>query len=160
MTNQITDLNLKRLKRADLLEMLLASEKENERLETQLKQVTAQLQNKEILIEKSGSIAEAALQLNGVFEAAQNAATQYVETIQQQGAQRLQDTEERCRLLEQQTQDTCNTMLADAKEEIAGYWKELSDKLEQYSENPQRLLEMLALDVKGKYRDENHAKTT
>ena len=160
MTNQITDLNLKRLKRADLLEMLLASEKENERLETQLKQVTAQLQNKEILIEKSGSIAEAALQLNGVFKAAQNAATQYVETIQQQGEQLLQDTEERYRLLEQQTQDTCNTMLADAKEEIAGYWKELSDKLEQYSENPQRLLEMLALDVKGKYKDENHAKTT
>ena len=160
MTNQITDLNLKRLKRADLLEMLLASEKENERLETQLKQVTAQLQNKEILIEKSGSIAEAALQLNGVFEAAQNAAAQYVETIQRQGEQLLQDTEERCRLLEQQTQDTCNTMLADAEEEIAGYWKELSDKLEQYSENPQRLLKMLALDVKGNYKDENHAKTT
>ena len=129
-------------------------------METQLKQVTAQLQNKEILIEKSGSIAEAALQLNGVFEAAQNAAAQYVETIQRQGEQLLQDTEERCRLLEQQTQDTCNTMLADAEEEIAGYWKELSDKLEQYSENPQRLLEMLALDVKGNYKDENHAKTT
>ena len=38
-----------------------------------------------IAIEKAGSLAEAALQLNSVFEAAQNACAQYTQNIQQQG---------------------------------------------------------------------------
>ena len=87
MAHQGTNLDLKKLKRADLLELLLASRRENARLEAQLAQVTGQLQSKEILIAKSGSIAEAALQLNGVFEAAQNAVQQYMDNVQRQAEQ-------------------------------------------------------------------------
>ncbi len=117
MTHQTTNWDLKRLKRADLLEMLIASSKENERLEAQLEQVTGQLQRKEILIERSGSIAEAALQLNGIFEAAQQAAQQYMDNMQRQAEQLTRETEERCRLLEQQTRERCEAMLQSAREQ-------------------------------------------
>ena len=117
MTHQTTNLDLKRLKRADLLEMLIASSKENQRLEAQLEQVTGQLQSKEILIAQSGSIAEAALQLNGVFEAAQKAAQQYLDNVQRQAVQMTQETEARCRLLEQQTRERCEALLQSAREQ-------------------------------------------
>lgn len=79
--NQKVDLDLKKLKRADLLEMLIASEREREALELQLQEVTAKLESREILLQQAGSIAEAALRLNGVFEAAQAAADQYLENV-------------------------------------------------------------------------------
>ena len=49
-------------------------EKENEELK-------AALEDRRILIEQSGSLAEASLKLNKVFEAAQAAADQYLENI-------------------------------------------------------------------------------
>lgn len=75
----MTDKELKKLSRADLLELLLASNRENERLRKQLDEAKELLANKEINIDHAGSIAEAALVLNGVFEAAQKAADQYLE---------------------------------------------------------------------------------
>ena len=54
---------------------------ENKKLKMQLNEMQAQLDNRQILMNEAGSIAEAALQLNGVFEAAQNAAAQYLENI-------------------------------------------------------------------------------
>ncbi len=77
MTNQ----ELRRLSRADLLELLLAERKENDRLRVQLEKASEKLADKSIRIEECGSIAEAALRLNGVFEAAEAAAAQYLENV-------------------------------------------------------------------------------
>lgn len=77
----MTDRELKKLSRAELLELLLRQSKENERLEAQLQQVRELLSSREIHIRTAGSIAEAALELNGVFEAAQRAADQYLENV-------------------------------------------------------------------------------
>ena len=66
----MTDKEMKKLSRADLLEMLLAQRKENEALRTELDAARAALDDRRIALEKSGSIAEASLQLNGIFEAA------------------------------------------------------------------------------------------
>lgn len=77
----MTDKELQKLSRIDLLELLLEKSKENEKLQEELEQVKAKLAEREIKIEKAGSIAEAALALNGVFEAAQAAADQYLENL-------------------------------------------------------------------------------
>lgn len=77
----MTDKELQKLSRIDLLELLLEKSKENEKLQEELEQVKAQLAERKINIEKAGSIAEAALALNGVFEAAQAAADQYLENL-------------------------------------------------------------------------------
>jgi hypothetical protein len=55
-----------------------------DRLDKELKTTKAQLNKREIAIESAGSIAEAALKLNGVFEAAQKAADQYLENVRMQ----------------------------------------------------------------------------
>lgn len=77
----MTDKELHRLKRSELLELMLEQSREIERLKRKLKQAEAKLQSREIMIEEAGSIAEAALQLNGVFQAAEQAAAQYLENI-------------------------------------------------------------------------------
>ncbi len=77
----MTDRELKKLSRAELLELLLEARRENEQLKRKLEKAYAQLNDKRILIERAGSISQAALQLNGVFEAAQAAAEQYVENV-------------------------------------------------------------------------------
>ncbi|XCP84613.1 DNA repair protein [Roseburia hominis] len=78
----MTDKELRRLSRAELLEMLLVQVEENEKLKLQIEEMQTQLDNRQIMIDKAGSIAEAAMQLNGVFQAAEAAAAQYLENIQ------------------------------------------------------------------------------
>lgn len=77
----MTEKELRRLSRMDLLEMLLEQSRENERLQAELETVKKQLEDRRIMEQEAGSIAEAALRLNKVFEAAQQAADQYLENI-------------------------------------------------------------------------------
>ena len=77
----MTDRELRRLRRAELLEMLIAETEENARLREELAQARSALADRRILMEKSGSIAEAALRLNGIFEAADRAAQQYLQSV-------------------------------------------------------------------------------
>ena len=50
-------------------------------LQARLDEAEAQLKDREITIEKSGSIADAAMQLSGVFQATQEAADTYLKSI-------------------------------------------------------------------------------
>ncbi len=72
------DNSLRRLNRAQLLDMLYDVVKEKEELEQKLEETRQQLEDKQIKIAESGSLAEAALKLNNVFEQAQAAADQYL----------------------------------------------------------------------------------
>ena len=76
----MTDNELKRMSRADLLEILLAQSREIERLRDEVAELNDRLEEREILMSRSGSIAEASLRLNRVFEAAQKAADKYVDS--------------------------------------------------------------------------------
>lgn len=77
----MTDKELRKLSRKELLEMLIDQSKDVERLQAALRASEEKAQRKEITIQTAGSIAEAALALNGVFEAAQAAADQYLLSI-------------------------------------------------------------------------------
>lgn len=77
----MTDKELKKLSRAELLEMLLEQTKRIEALQTELELKNKELENRRIMIERAGSIAEASLRLNEVFETAQKAADQYLYNI-------------------------------------------------------------------------------
>ena len=50
--------------------MLIAQAAENDQLKNRLEQAEAQLRDRKIAINNAGSLAEAALSLNGVFQAA------------------------------------------------------------------------------------------
>ena len=73
----MTEKELRKLGRAELLELLLEQAREFEALEQRLNAAEAALQSQQLQLETCGSIAEASLKLNGVFEAAQKAAEQY-----------------------------------------------------------------------------------
>ena len=77
----MTDKELKRLSRSELLQMLISQIEANELLRKRLEQMQAKLDERRIILDRAGSIAEAALQLNGVFEAAQAAAQQYLDSV-------------------------------------------------------------------------------
>ncbi|MCI9274458.1 MAG: DNA repair protein [Clostridiales bacterium] len=77
----MTDKELRKLKRGELLEMLLEQSREMQKLKAELEKATGLLEERRLIIDSAGSIAEASLKLNGVFEAAQKAADQYLENV-------------------------------------------------------------------------------
>ena len=72
---------LRKLNKLQLLELLAQQERELQALRKELDEKTAALEDRRIQIERAGSIAEASLRLNEVFEAAQRAADQYLESL-------------------------------------------------------------------------------
>ena len=77
----LTEKELKKLNRQELLEVLLAQSKKIDRLQEQLKETKEKLAEKELKISEAGSIAQASLVLNNIFADAQKAADQYLENI-------------------------------------------------------------------------------
>lgn len=70
---------LRRMNRMELIEIIYALKQHEEELEQQNAKLCRQLADRTLRLEQVGSIAEAALSLNRVFEAAQAAADQYLE---------------------------------------------------------------------------------
>lgn len=86
----MTDKELRKLSRAELLEMLIAQVEENESLRKRLEEAETALEDRRLIMEQAGTMAEAALRLNGVFEAADKAAQQYVENIRRMAGGNIQ----------------------------------------------------------------------
>lgn len=73
----MTDKELRRLRREDLLQILIAQQRRLDEQADALKRAEEALARRDVAVAEAGSLAEAALRLNGVFEAAQAAADQY-----------------------------------------------------------------------------------
>lgn len=131
--------DLRGLSRGELLELLVQQGEEIERLKEQLMEREQQLQDKKLALNEAGSIAEAAMKINGVFEAAQTASAQYLENIQQlvdEQKSRVEDanmlrvkTEAECAAMRAETMLQCEKMLEKAKRESLSYWTKVSRKL-------------------------------
>lgn len=171
----MTDEELRKLKRADLLELLVAQGKENEALQEKLRQAEAALWDRQIQLDEAGNIAEAALRLSGVFEAAQKASDQYLENIRKMHEEtesrcaRLEETsraraeqleqeskaqaerlvaeaEEKARALTAETEAKCRAMVAQAEAETREFWDMVSQRLEHFYAEHAGLRELLSLD--------------
>lgn len=81
--------NIKKMSRKELLELLVFMSKKNDELQKELGETKELLNSKQITINEAGSIAEAALKLNKVFEVAQKAADQYLENIRKMQKSRI-----------------------------------------------------------------------
>ena len=87
----MTDQELRKLKRSELLQIMIAQSKKIAELQEKLEVAESKLRDREILLENSGNIAEAALRLNHIFEDAQRAAEQYLFNVQKQAARSFGD---------------------------------------------------------------------
>ena len=127
----MTEKELRRLSRTDLLELLLAQRRENEQLRCILDQTQAQLADRTIRLDNIGSIAEASLQLSGIFAAAQDSCQYYLENIQLLNARQS----EICQQMEQETREKCDRMVAEAEFKTQQCWENCSAKIRQLAES-------------------------
>lgn len=138
----MTSKELKHLRRSELLEMLIAQMEENEKQGKLLEGAENALRSRQIDIENAGSIAEASLQLNGVFEAAQSAAEQYLENVRRM--------EEQQNLIAQQMQEKAqkqadfmiaqaDTYSRETRREADAYWQQVSERVRALHQDPESL---------------------
>lgn len=80
--------NMKKMSRKDLLELLVLQSKKIDELQEELNKTKNLLVSKEIMISEAGSIAEASLKLNKIFDLAQQAADQYLDNIKRMEEER------------------------------------------------------------------------
>ena len=79
--NSMNERTLKQLKKIELYEILLAQSKEIDRLKQELIETQQKLENKQIIIQEAGSLADAALKLTKIFDEEQKAADIYLKNI-------------------------------------------------------------------------------
>lgn len=170
------DKALRRLSRADLLELLIERTRENDQMAVRLREVEQQLQNankqleeRKIAIDNAGSIAEAALQVNGMIDAAQRTASQYIENIERMQKEQTQtclrlesesrtradrliaDAERKCREMESEARARCDEMMKTAEREAGRNWDELNTRLTQISQENESLRTLLTEKKKRKW---------
>ena len=104
----MTQKDLKRLTRSDLMEMLLEVSKENEQLRKELAGVRQELEQRELRIQEAGSLAEAALKLTEVFEQAQAACDLYTQEIHRRCSRMESATQSRCKRILSKVSDNPN----------------------------------------------------
>lgn len=140
--------------------MLITVSKENEMLRTQIEKQDTLLKEREISLSRAGSIAEAALELNGVFTAAEAAAAQYLENVRRQEdiCQRMEEgakeeaekivaeAQQRAGVIEARAKQNAVMMETQAKQRADAYWAAVSRRLEEFYEEHKGLQEMLRLD--------------
>lgn len=131
--------DLRKLSRTDLLEILLQQSQELDACRAQLQLANKQLADREIAITRAGSIAEAALQLNGVFSAAENACAQYMDNIKSMSMRQ----EEICAKMEQETRIKCENMIMEAQRQSDAYWELVNQKVQQLLDAHQYLRHLL-----------------
>lgn len=83
----MTEKELKKMNRYQLLELLIIQTERADKLQTSLEEAERRLIDQEINISTLGSIAEASLYLKGVFQTAQDAADMYINAAKKHAAE-------------------------------------------------------------------------
>lgn len=143
-----TDKDMKRLSRAELIEIIYELQKQHEQDNELLVQAKDALDKKRLEIENAGSIAEAALKINGIFESAQKAAEQYLLSIEETAKERdekiaeaekksteiVNAAEEKSAEIVKEAEDKATEIIAEAESKAREQW-------EQFEKHAQEMIE-------------------
>lgn len=127
----MTNKELRKMGRSELLQILILQMEENEALRRKLEAATEELESRQLAVGNAGSLAEAALQINGVFAAAEAAAEQYLDNVRtsslsapstvmavaSEGARQRHKTQEECRRMREECRTECENMRASCMRE-------------------------------------------
>ena len=131
--------SVRHLSKTELLELLRSQEEELQDVKAKNKELEEQLKDRKIEIANAGSIAEASLAVNKIFEAAQLAADQYLMNLQRTTDRDLEhllrmkaDMENQLRELKTKTDEECLEREEREKRYVDALWHALEKKLDEY----------------------------
>lgn len=109
----MTDKEFKRLSRSQLIDIIYQLQLKQEELTADNERLSKALEDKRLRLSNAGNIAEAALEMHNVMQAAQDAAAHYLEEIRMM----RHETEEQCRQLLEKAQKDADAIIAQALEQ-------------------------------------------
>ena len=130
----MTDKELKRLSRAQLIDIIYQFQLQVDQLTEQKEELERELADKRLRIHNAGNIAEAALEINNCFRSAQNAAEQYLNEIH---AIREETEAERQRILAA-AQAEAEKIIAGAQKKQGDYDSVVEEILKEYQQSHMR----------------------
>ena len=127
----MTDKPLDNLSREELLALVRQQQQ-------QLDALRRALDERVLVLDEAGSIAQAAMELNGVFHASQAAADQYLQSVEDMKRRkeseyylRLAQAEQQAQALFAQTEEQCRAMVSQAEEKAEFYWAALQKRIDE-----------------------------
>lgn len=136
----MTKNDAKKLRRGDLLELLIEQTEENQRLMNKISQLETKLSERVIVMEQAGSIADAALGLTEVFSQAQDSADRYLESIRQKQAEAedaLRQAQEKAKQIEQKAREEGQTTVRKAQEEAQALSQKTQEEAQELTRQTQ-----------------------
>ena len=163
----MTDKELKHLSRIELIDIIYELQKQNEQNAAQIEKLQTALDEKELHIENAGSIAEAAVQISGVLEAAQAAADQYLLSIRaatadmdakaqaaalladakKQSDEMLQSAQSQSERLVQDAQSRAQTLEAEAEKQVSEKWDRFEQRAMELIQAHEELRSLVRRDI-------------
>ena len=126
----MTDKEFKRLSRSQLIDIIYQLQLKQNELTADNEKLSKALADKRLRVSKAGNIAEAALEIHNVMQAAQDAAAHYLEEIRIM----REDTEEKCRRLIEKAQADADEIVAQAKRSNPPYNSELEEIMKEFGQ--------------------------
>ncbi len=131
-----TEKELRKLGRRDLFSIIFELKLREEKLTASLAEYEEKLKKYTVTSDEAGSIAEAAMSLNHIFEVAQNTADDYIKAIEKkhlEAEQQLKEAYDRAHIIidsanqkarieEIETKEKCERLLEENQQEIEKRW--------------------------------------
>ena len=157
------DRELRRMRRAELVEIILALKQTEDRLRAENAALSAQLQERQIHIENAGYIAQAALELNNVFAAAQAAADDYLHSVQASladtnatAANTLSQARSEAKRILEQAQADADSLKAQAQQECDAMTAAAAQKRTQTEADCKAMVERAEQEVQQRWQAFDH----
>ena len=133
----MTDKEFKRLSRSQLIDIIYQLQLKQDELAADNENLSKALADKRLRVSKAGNIADAALEIHNVMQAAQDAAAHYVEEIQMRVDEEyqriLKKANNKVAVIIEEAKQAATEIIAQAKKENSDYDFVVEADLEEYT---------------------------
>lgn len=146
----MTDKEFKKLSRSDLIRIIFEMQKNEQKLSLELENTKKALADKNLKISESGSIAEAVVGLNGIFENAQKAADDYLEQIRNSNINcenLIKEAEQEAASIKDKARKEADLIIGEADKVIAEKWDNFNKDVNSVLKAHEELKELLKKDI-------------
>ena len=147
----MTEKEIKKLNRQDLLVLLTEQTARANQLEEKLLDAEARLKERNLVVESCGTMAEASLKLNDVFKAVDDAAAQYLENVKQL----CEKQEEQSKQLEAESRQKAEQLEAESRQKAEQLEAESRQKAEQLEAESKQKAEQIIREAEEFAAQEN-----